>query len=92
MYDPKPLQIVCINGSMITAKCGRKEVTRNASHFKKVNDKLPTNQYPESSDDEIDEGPQATVLPEQNIVTVPRRSDRTRIMPERYAQFVMGQP
>lgn len=36
-FDPKPFEIIEKKGNMITAKQEDKSLTRNSSHFKKVN-------------------------------------------------------
>ena len=51
-FNPKPLTVTDVAGSMITASDGGYTVTRNASQFRKVeNDSDPTEEI-ESSDDE----------------------------------------
>ena len=39
-FDPKEYQVIKVQGSMITARRGRQEITRNAEMFKVIHDKI----------------------------------------------------
>lgn len=80
-FNPTPLTVKTKKGTMITASDGHKEITRNASHFKKV---TPL------SDTEIDE-----ILDSQNnedptTSFEPRRSGRIRNRPKYLNDYVCG--
>ena len=70
-YSPQPMIVTDIKGSMITAKKGGKRMTRNHSHFKRLNTdpsviELPEKDFNEESEEEklraenAEEGPKNT--------------------------------
>ena len=50
-FDPSPYQVVEIKGTMVTAVRNEKYITRNVSHFKKIQ---PSVKAPENHDDDSD--------------------------------------
>ncbi|XP_062577717.1 uncharacterized protein K02A2.6-like [Saccostrea cucullata] len=79
-YSPEPYEVVKQKGSMITAKNDNKEVTRNASFFKKINEHERSAEVTDDSSDEL-----ITAQPE------PRRSTRERRPPAHLKDYVCAQ-
>lgn len=52
-YDVKPYKIVSKKGSMVTAKRGEREVTRDSSRFKPVSFDVPNNPTKEEDDEDL---------------------------------------
>lgn len=73
-FDPKPLKVIAIKGTMVTAKRVDKEISRNISHFKRFvgNSRAPDGEK-EISDKELDEE-----------ITIPPREAAPRNIPRRY--------
>ena len=71
-FDPLPFTVVRRKGTMITASRNGKYISRNASHFKKINSPYPS---PQSNDSEDDDD--TDILPEDNAETVPQNEDQT---------------
>lgn len=65
-FDPFPFIVVRRKGTMITASRNGKYISRNVSHFKKINSPYRNPQSDISDDDDTD------ILPENNAETVPR--------------------
>ena len=63
IYDPKPYKIVSKKGSMVTAKRGERNVTRNSSRFKTVTFNVPNDPAnEEDEEDNTDSIPDETTL------------------------------
>lgn len=98
-FQSTPYKGIKKKGSMITAQQGSHQVTRNSSHFKKVNagrklecDQDETNEY---SDDELMRKGDISMIPSNNEVVndeqVLRRSSiasRVRVPPKHLADYV----
>ena len=91
-FDPAPFQVVRKKGTMITAQRNGKYITRNASHFKRVDPSFFQNQEDkvDSNDDDDLNSPadQVTLPPVPPVAQLvppatPRRSGRTRRPPKR---------
>ena len=76
-FDPRPFQVACKKGTMITAARSGKYVTRNASMFKKVN--LGPCQREEEDSDDGDDDDRAENRSQNNDCT----EDLTRRYPVR---------
>ena len=100
-YDPHPYIVTRINGSMITATRENHEITRNSSHFKKVDTGSPPSPPTASANEEAEEDfdemelaptrPQAAP-PEQRVpAQTPERRypERQRRAPPRLTDFVL---
>ncbi|XP_014662077.1 PREDICTED: uncharacterized protein K02A2.6-like [Priapulus caudatus] len=99
-FDPKPLIVTKRNGSMVTAECHGKTVTRNSSRFKRS----PTRpeDVPTSSDEEEEElglhqylgpddpPPDPVVQHAPRLPEVQGRPQRERRLPDRFKDFVMA--
>ena len=100
-FQPTPYKVIKKKGSMITAQRGSHQVTRNSSHFKKVNvgrklecgqDK--TNEYSDDElmrkDDELMRKDDISTFNNEivNDEQVLRRSSRVRVPPKPLADYV----
>ncbi|XP_062591053.1 uncharacterized protein K02A2.6-like [Saccostrea cucullata] len=70
-YEPKPLEILKTKGTMVTAGNDEKTITRNASHFKKLDDKADQDQ-----ELEVDEIPVKTDNSTCELPSRPKREIR----------------
>jgi len=93
-YDPRPYVITGINGSMITATRENHTITRNSSHFKKVDNRdQPTSQTKDKMEeedfDELDL-PSTPLRPQQPPAAPPERRypRRNRRPPQNLRDFV----
>ena len=79
-FDPVPFKVVRKRGTMITASCNGKYITRNASHFKVIDHSLDNNSPLDV------EAP----IPQPPPINPPvlRRSTCNRSTPQRFGQFV----
>jgi hypothetical protein len=87
LFDPKPLVVIEVNGTMLTASREDYLVTRNVSYFKKYlrseNDALKTKHECDGEDKDTDNG--TTETGEQREVPEPRRYPlRNRNKPRYY--------
>ena len=87
LFDPKPLVVIKVNGTMLTASREDYLVTRNVSYFKKYlrseNDALKTKHECDGEDKDTDNG--TTETGEQREVPEPRRYPlRNRNKPRYY--------
>ena len=100
-FEPKPLFVTKQNGTMLTAECNGREITRNASFFK------PSPKQPDevSSDEEEDNLiPEQAETPSQDperqpqllepaqpaIVTPQLRPSRHRRLPAKFKDFIIS--
>jgi hypothetical protein len=99
-FQPAPYRVLKKKGSMITAQRGAHRVTRNSSHFKKVNveTRSDCDQFEniEFSDDEsiCDDAEQASTIPSnteteeiENGDQMLRRSSRVRMPPKHLTDY-----
>ena len=92
-FDPIPLQVVHLNGAMVTACHNGKYITRNVSHFKVINTERKGDDEEEEDDlvsslNSNSNTPNANANPLQNEL---RRSTRNRRRVDRFGQNVYGQ-
>lgn len=80
-FNPEPFKIIHKKGSMVTAHKNGKDITRNSSFFKKVNERL--------SDEEADEILETSTDIKFESQLEPRRSARIRKQPKYLKDFVM---
>jgi len=71
IYDPVPYKISEIKGSMITARRGRKEITRNSSFFKQLNSTVQSETEIESEQSDDDDIVQLPMQQQQQPVHAP---------------------
>ena len=93
-FDPKPLTVVGVNGTMVTAKLNDYIITRNILHFKKFWKKKSTkrnicmNYDRESEDDETDtEIPTSTAEQQHDVDVRPRKYPRRNRRRPHYSSF-----
>ena len=92
-FDPAPYKVIEVKGSMVTATRNERDITRNVSHFKRIQPSVRTPEADyESSDDELDNGPDETQPAQQQPpVQVQRRyPTRQRRSCQRYGQNIYG--
>ncbi|KAH3781814.1 hypothetical protein DPMN_159721 [Dreissena polymorpha] len=92
-FNPETLIVEKRKGNMITAKSNKKEVTRNASFFKKtkIENEDSANSDDDDTDDIVDPCCQTDTNPVQtdsNPVQSPRRTERTRREPAYLKDYV----
>lgn len=81
-YNPQPYTVIKQHGSMITAKTEDKEITRDASFYKKVN--IECDKPAETSDDLCED----IINPQPPAQQEPRRSTRVRKQPSYLEDYV----
>ena len=92
-FDPAPYKVIEVKGSMITAIPNERTITRNVSHFKKIQPSVVTPDADESdiTDDENsdeDDVPQQPVRQEQQEQPPRRYPQRNRRPCERFGQNI----
>ena len=85
-YDPAPLTVIGVKGSMVTAKRKNQVITRNTSFFKKIGPDVSdfTEPNEETEFDLFDDEREVQVTRPQNNSPQYRRSTRTRRQPNFY--------